>query len=191
MSQNNTKIINWDIAKNWIGKTERGFSKNSSLPDGLWISFVIDNDNVYKIDGKSINSLLPTNSNFDPRSIMLFSSPAFGRDKTYSESQSASNLKEAPFNLLEIPITIFGESDGNLSNDDYLFFYARGPSGFDMNNGKVKWHQNLYFNESVFWLLIPNDNTLRGQRITTGNVVNNGPFEVDYGIVYNLSLIHI
>ena len=179
------KIINWDIAKNWIGKTEGGFSKNSSLPDGLWIRFVIDNDNVYRIDGKSINSLLPTNSNFDPRSIMLFSSPAFGRDKTYSESQSASQLKEAPFNLLEIPITIFGESDGNLSNDDYLFFYARGPSGFDMNNGKVKWHQNLYFNESVFWLLIPNDNTLRGQRITTGNVVNNGPFEVDYGIVYN------
>ena len=93
------KLINWDIAKNWIGKVERGFSKNSSLPDGTWISFAIDNDNIYKIDGKSINSLFPTNSNFDPRSIMLFSSPAFGRDKTYSESQSASQLKEVPVNL--------------------------------------------------------------------------------------------
>jgi hypothetical protein len=179
------KLINWDIAKNWIGKVERGFSKNLSLPDGTWISFEIDNDNIYKIDGKRINSLFPTNSNFDPRSIMLFSSPAFGRDKTFSESQSASQLKEVPVNLLEIPITIFGESDGNLSNEDYLFFYAQGPSGFNINTNKVEWHQNLYFNESIYWLLIPNDNSLRGLRINTASLVNNGPFEIDYGMVFN------
>ena len=179
------KLINWDIAKNWIGKVERGFSKNSSLPDGTWIKFAIDNDNIYKIDGKSINSLFPATSNFDPRSIMLFSSPAFGRDNTYSESQSPSQPKEVPDNLLEIPITIFGESDGNLSNQDYLFFYARGPSGFNINTDKVKWHQNLYFNESVYWLFIPNDNSLRGQRINTASLVNNGPFEADYGMVFN------
>ena len=44
------KLINWNIAKNWIGKIERGFSKNSSLPDGTWIRFAIDNDNIYKIE---------------------------------------------------------------------------------------------------------------------------------------------
>ncbi|MBK54070.1 MAG: hypothetical protein CMG58_05645 [Candidatus Marinimicrobia bacterium] len=179
------KLINWDIAKNWIGKLEKGFLKNSSLPEGTWIKFAIDNDNIYKIDGKSINSLFPTTSNFDPRSIMLFSSSAFGRDKTYSESQSSTQLKEVPVNLLEIPIAIFGESDGNLSDEDYLFFYARGPSGFNINTDKVKWHQNLYFNKSIYWLLIPNDNSLRGQRINTANLINDGPFEVDYGVVFN------
>ena len=49
------KLINWNIAKNWIGKIEGGFSKNSILPDGTWVRFAIDNDNIYKIDGKSIN----------------------------------------------------------------------------------------------------------------------------------------
>ena len=66
-----------------------------------------------------------------------------------------------------------------------MFFYARGPSGFNINIDKVKWHQNLYFNESIYWLLIPNDNSLRGQRINTANLVNDGPFEADYGMVFN------
>ena len=179
------KLINWDIAKNWIDLSNRKSKKNLSLPDGVWISFTVDSDNMYKIDGKSINSLLQNTFNFDPRSIMLFSSPSFGRDKTYKESQTTYSLKEIPANLLEIPITIFGESDGNLSNDDYLFFYCRGPSGFNVNTDKVKWHQNLYFNESVYWLLIPSDNTQRGQRIKTGNIINNGPFEADYGLVFD------
>ena len=68
---------------------------------------------------------------------------------------------------------------------DYLFFYVRGPSGFNIVLDKIKWHQNLYFNKSIYWILIPNNNTLRGQRIDTGNLINSGPFEVDYGLVFN------
>ena len=179
------KIVNWSIAKDWIERSENKIAKKSSLPDGTWINFTIESDGVYRIEGETINSLLQNSFSFDPRSIMLFSGSAFGRDETYNDSQTSPSLVEVPANLIEIPMTILGESDGNLSNKDYLFFYVRGPSGFNIVLDKIKWHQNLYFNKSIYWILIPNNNTLRGQRIDTGNLINSGPFEVDYGLVFN------
>lgn len=179
------KLINWDIAKNWIENYSKKITKKSNLPNGVWVSFTIDGDGVHKIEGEAINSLFPDSFNFDPRSIMLFSGSAFGRDETYNNSQTSQSLKEVQANLIEIPMTILGESDGNLSNKDYLFFYARGPSGFNVILNKIKWHENLYFNKSMYWILIPSDNTLRGRRINTGELIDNGPFEVDYGLVFN------
>ena len=81
-------------------------------------------------------------------------------------------------------MTIIGESDGNLSNQDYLFFYARGPSGFNIENNNVKWHQNLYFTKSEYWLLIPNDSSIRGYRIASDNIIEDGPLQLGFGLTY-------
>ena len=62
-----------------------------------------------------------------------------------------------------------GESDGKLSNSDYLNFYANGPSGYDIEGKNLNWNQNLYFNKSTYWLLIPDDPLLRGKRMKTVN----------------------
>ena len=108
------KIINWEIAKKWIKPKSKHKLNEPSLPDGQWINFAINQDNIYRIDGRLINSLLGSASNFDPRSIMLFTSSSYGRDKTYDLSQRLINENQTPINLIEIPITIYGESDGNL-----------------------------------------------------------------------------
>ena len=143
------KIINWEIAKKWI-KTKSKYKLNEPrLPDGQWINFAINQDNIYRIDGRLINSLLGSASNFDPRSIMLFTSSSYGRDKTYDLSQRLINENQTPLNLIEIPITIYGEPDGNLSDNDFIFFYGKGPSGYDIQLNNVEWHQNLYFNEFI------------------------------------------
>ncbi|MED5433372.1 MAG: C25 family cysteine peptidase [Candidatus Neomarinimicrobiota bacterium] len=178
------KVVNWNIAKKWIKPTIKNRIEKSNLPDGMWINFKIKNDNVYRIDGKLINSTIGTTSNLDPRSIMIFTGSAYGRDKTYDLSQRLVSESKVPSNMVEIPITIYGESDGNLSDSDFLFFYAKGPSGYDVNLNKVEWHQNLYFNESLYWLLIPHDSSLRGKRVKTGNIVNDGPLEANFGLTY-------
>ena len=97
-------------------------------------------------------------------------SSSIGRDRTYDLTQSNSTKASIPTNLVELPITINGESDGNLSDDDLIIFYGRGPNGFQNINQKIEWHQNLYFVESTYWILIPSNSSLRGKRVETANL---------------------
>jgi len=178
------KIINWEWAKNWIEPQKRAMNKISTFPAGQWIRFTLKNDNIAKITAASIHSILNTSESLDPRTFMLFTGSAFGRDRTYDLTQKLTEIVTIPANMVEIPLNINGESDGNLDNDDNIIFYGRGGRGFDHNVDKVEWHQNLYFTESVYWLLIPDDTGLRGKRIDTGNIVTDGPLSVDYGLTY-------
>ena len=113
---------------------------------------------------------------------MLYTGSAFGRDRTFEQTQTKSADTSIPNNLIELPIRIIGESDGNLSDDDIILFYGRGPSGFNEKNDEILWQQNLYFNESVYWLLIPSNNSLRGSRVETSNLVAESPEKITYGI---------
>ena len=78
--------------------------------------------------GDQILDLIKLNVNLDPRSLMLFTSSSIGRDRTYNLSQKISKDFSIPNNLVEVSIAINGESDGNLENDDMLYFYGQGPS---------------------------------------------------------------
>ena len=178
------KILNWNVAKNWILPITSSPKKIPQLPNGEWIQFSISKDGLYKITGSQLLDLIKLNNNLDPRSIMLFTSSSLGRDRTYLLSQKISKDFSIPDNLVELSINIDGESDGNLENDDAIYFYGQGPSGFNFINNNMSWHQNLYFTESNYWLLIPSDNTLRGKRIQTANKVEEGDKVFDYGLSY-------
>ena len=178
------KIVNWSIAKNWIKPKKEQLLKETSLPEGTWIKFYLSKDGVYKISGNKLKSVLTDGIDLDPRSIMLYTGSAFGRDRTYEETQLKLSNTLVPNNLIEIPIRIIGESDGNLSDDDTIIFYGRGPSGFNQKNEGILWHQNLYFTKTVYWLLIPANNSLRGSRIETANLVSESPEKINYGLSY-------
>ena len=178
------KIVNWDVAKNWIQVSKRKLLKEDKIPDGIWVKFYLSNDGVYKISGKELKSTIETNLIFDPRSIMLFTSSSFGRDRTYDLTQNNSTKSSIPTNLVELPITINGESDGNLSDNDHIIFYGKGPNGFQKINQKIEWHQNLYFIESTYWILIPSNSSLRGKRIETANLNPEAPEKINYGQFY-------
>ena len=178
------KIINWDTAKNWIQISKRKLLKEDKIPNGIWVKFYLSSDGIYKITGKELKSIIETNLIFDPRSIMLFTSSAIGRDRTYDLTQSNSTKSYIPTNLVELPISINGEDDGNLSDDDLIIFYGRGPSGFQNTNQKIEWHQNLYFIESTYWILIPSNSSLRGKRIETANLNPETPEKINYGQFY-------
>ena len=124
------KIANWDIAKNWIKPQKKNLLKEKSLPDGNWIRFYLSKDGFYKISGKELKSVIQNQNTLDPRSIMLYTGSALGRDRTFEETQVKPSNTSIPNNLIELPIRIIGESDGNLSDDDIIIFYGRGPVSY-------------------------------------------------------------
>ena len=89
--------------KNGSGQKYSNKESNNNPPEGRWIKFSISKDDIYRIDGELINSKLSevgASLNFDPRSIMLFTSQSFGRDKTFDLTQNLF-LKLVPTNLLK------------------------------------------------------------------------------------------
>lgn len=172
------QIMNWDYAKNWIQPQSRKRMQTSSFPAGTWLSFHIEKDGMAKISYNSISSIYNQTSTIDPRSIMLFTGPELGRSKTQATNQPIQD------NLVEIGLFISGENDGTFDSNDEIFFYGKGASGYDVMSGSVVFNQNLYFTHNTYYLLIPNDTSLRGNRITDGTIPDEITLSIDYGLNY-------
>lgn len=171
------KIINWDKAKNWfIPNMANSRAKISSHPLGKWISFNINEDGIKQISYYKLKEVFNDIDIQDPRSIMVYSPSNFGRATSYQ-----TNIP-IPENLIEIPIIIEGEENGVFNSNDKIIFYSQGPSGFDLKDNNPEWSQNLYFNASKYWLLLPEDNELRGKRISPADEPTQVDLTLDYGI---------
>ena len=173
-----SQIMNWDIAKNWIKPKARKRMKSSSYPAGTWLSFKIENDGMSKLSYSTLSSVYSQISSIDPRSIMLYTGPELGRSKTQATNQPIQD------NLVEIGISITGENDGSFDSEDEILFYGNGPSGYNVSGGSVVFNQNLYFTDNTYYLLIPHDNSLRGQRVSEGTIPDNITLSINYGLSY-------
>ncbi len=174
------RIVNWNTAQWWFKKRHFNQKKRTSIPDGTWIKFTVDEDKVYSIMGSEILSLSLTMDENDPRSFRLFTGTSLGRDRSslVINSVSYDSLKE---NLIEIPFLFTGEDDGVLDAMDQLIFYGRGSSGFDLDVDEVAHDQNIYFSDNTYWLLIPDDQSTSGKRITTITGPSSTSLNLDYG----------
>ena len=179
------KIINWNFAKNWFHRNHSRQREIASQYQGEWLSFDIYDDGVKKITYDKLKEIYDQINSIDPRTLMLFSSHEFGRARKYE-----TNIP-IPENLIEIPIIIDGENDGVFNPSDKIIFYGQGPSGFDYDDSEVKWSQNLYFNSSKYWIFIPEDNSLRGKRISFTLDPSQIDISLDYGISYYHSEIDL
>ena len=179
------KIINWNIAKNWFHENKSRQRDASLQYQGKWLSFDIYTDGVKRISHSKLKESYDQLNSIDPRSLMLFSSNEFGRARKYE-----TNIP-IPENLVEIPIIIHGEDDGAFDSNDKIIFYGQGPSGFDFDGNEVEWSQNLYFNSSKYWILIPSDNSLRGKRIQFASSPSQIDISLDYGISYHHSEVDL
>ena len=172
------QIMNWDIAKNWVERPISKRARSASFPEGTWLSFSLEEDEIKSIEYNALLSAYSELESADPRSFSLYTGANLGRAKS-----QASNM-EIEDNLVEISLDILGEDDGSFDSGDKIIFYGHGPSGFDNNGSSVSFNQNLYFTKNTYYLFIPNDNNLRGQRIETASVPNDVTISLDYGISY-------
>jgi len=177
------RIVNWNVAQNWFKKRHIKRHKRQSIPEGTWIKFAVKEDKVYSITGSEILSLSLTMDENDPRSFRLFTGSALGRDRSVFVINSVTydSLEE---NLVEIPFLFEGEEDGILDPTDKIIFYGRGASGFDLDVDEVTFDQNIYFTENTYWMLIPDDQTTHGPRITDRTGPSTVNLNLDYGNAY-------
>ncbi len=169
------RVLNWEIAKDWIINDKRINSRISTLPSGRWLKFNLAEDGMNSIPFSSISSLINDITEVDPRSFSIFMTNELGRSRTQAFDQPMAE------NLIEVSILVIGQEDGTFDSNDKIIFYGRGPSGFDITNDDIYWHQNLYFNSNVCWLLIPDDSQRIGKRIQPSQQPDSGTL-IDYGI---------
>ena len=174
-----SKIINWSIAKNWFLKNESRPRENvPSSESGNWISFDVKKDGIKHLSYNQLKRFYMELDNHDPRTISIYTSPTFGRAKS---QETNLPIQE---NLIELPILLIGEEDGVFDPSDKIIFYAQGPSGFDIYQNLAKWSQNLYFNNSKYWIFIPDDASILGKRVSLSTEPNQVELTLDYGISY-------
>ncbi|MFC1784525.1 type IX secretion system sortase PorU [Candidatus Neomarinimicrobiota bacterium] len=172
-------VLNWSEAKYWKQTIKNKIAKIRAFPTGQWLKFEVEKDGVYQLNGTDLIDLIPTLDQHDTRSIILYTGSNLGRSQ--AQDQETPPPSE---NLTEIAFQYSGNSDGTFSENDKIFFYGRGPSGFDLDGTNIAFNQNLYFNKNFYWLLIPDDNTLRGKRITEYQSTDIPTINLDYGIQY-------
>jgi len=177
------RILNWDIAQNWFQPQKRKLKRSSELPDGTWIKFKIADDQMASISGADIINLSSSFQQSDPRSFMLFTASTLGRDRSATIINTLT-YKPMIDNLVETAFEFSGEDDGLLDVNDKLVFYGRGASGFNLDVDDVSHHQNIYFTENTYWLLIPDDSSLRGKRVTTLDPPPSTSLTLDYATSY-------
>lgn len=175
-----TNVINWSAAKYWKQSANiKRLRVAAEFPSGQWLKFEIENDGTYKINGSELINLIPTIDQHDTRSFILYTGSNLGRSQSQNPGVPSPNE-----NLTEIAFQYIGFSDGTFSENDKIIFYGRGASGFDLNGTNVRFNQNLYFENNIYWLLIPDDDTLRGKRVAEFQNTDTPTINLDYGIQY-------
>ena len=176
------RIVNWDVARNW--GTSRVLSKRMIVDyaSGTWLQFTIREDGMYAIPHSLITDYITASGNSDPASYSLFTGSSFGRDQ--SANISAIN-QPLPENLVEVPVEIVGGGDGSFDSADKIIFSGQGASGFDIKNNQVKYHQSIFYDQNIYWLLIPDNSSEQGTRINTADYTPASPNILTVGDVYS------
>lgn len=153
------KIINAKTAIKWKQKQERKTYKKTE-DGGQWFNFKVSEDGIYKISGDVLLELSPLFQTTDPALVKFFTNSQFGR------SQPDNYNQEVPENLVEVAVQFIGDEDEILEQDEYFSIYASGPDGYYTEGGSTSFSKNLFFTENNCWILVPEDTSTQGKRIT-------------------------
>lgn len=152
-----------------VESSKSNFS-NSVLSSGDWYKLKLSNDGLYKIDYDFLVDMGINVSTLDPRNIQIYGNggamlPEYNATPRYDD-------------LVENPIFIQGENDGNFDPNDFVVFYGESPHRWDLNSdGTFKHIQNIYDNNNFYFLHI-GQNT--GKRISSSQSLEEANIVVDF-----------
>lgn len=135
----NRLSISYGFQNRDINRSTRAIS-NSVLNQGNWYRFYVEQTGVHRLSKSFLNNL-GVSSNVDPQTI-----------KIYGQGGRMLPLENAvpyPFDLTENAIRFVGEQDGSMDNDDYILFYAVGPSGFNQESNT---HNNIFTDKAYYYV---------------------------------------
>ena len=128
---------------------------NSVLNTGNFYKFYIEKSGIYKITKTELNKIFGS-STINPRKIKVFGHGG--------NMLPLANSVDVPFDLVENAIEVVGESDGVLDNQDYVLFYAKGVSDWNVENNTSV---NLYDTKAYYYITIDGAD---GKRILPSNL---------------------
>lgn len=118
----------------------------SVLATGPWYKLGVDREGFFRVDKNYLESLGVNLSEVDPRTIKVFGN--------HGDMLPEDNGATRSLDLNEVAIWVEGESDGVFNNSDFIVFYGRPPSKFNVDTQTLEWrfHKNIYATESVYFL---------------------------------------
>ena len=125
---------------------------NSVLSQGSWHRFYVDTTGVFKLSRSFLNNL-GVNTNVDPRTIKIFGNG--GRMLPLLNSENDL------FDPIENAVKFVGEEDGVFNSNDYIIFYAEGPTGFSEESNT---NNNIFTDKTYYYV---NVSSGFGKRIQT------------------------
>jgi hypothetical protein len=134
---------------------------SSVLSSGQWYRFYVEKSGVFRLS-KSFLNAMGVNTNGDPRNIKLYGNGG--------AMLPLSNSELAPIDLQENAIRFVGEEDGVFNNDDYILFYAEGPTEYSLESDT---NINLYSDKSYYYITTQGS---FGKRITLLNQPEGEPW---------------
>ncbi len=124
--------------------------QNSVLKNGQWYRFAVDTTGVYKLDRNFFESLGINTSSLNPKNIKIYGHGG--------QSLPLRNDETLSYDMIENAVKFVGESDGVFNPEDYVLFYATGPTGYNSDNNS---HINPYSDEAFYYVNISTGNGLR------------------------------
>ena len=133
----------------------------SALSEGTIYKLAVPKTGVYKIDYNFLTQELGLSAgNIDPRQIQILGNGGGLLPEMVSESRHDD--------LVENAILVSGQEDGSFDTQDYILFYAQGPSVWYHNGEAFFYQMNVYDTRNYYFLKIGNTD---GKRIAQQNSV--------------------
>ncbi|MGE5399114.1 MAG: type IX secretion system sortase PorU [Ignavibacteriales bacterium] len=151
-------VLNYDVAKNWISRNTRlkKTIANSVLAAGRWFRFEAPDEGIYKLTPAILTSIGINPATVDPKTIKIYNNGG----KVLPETVSAPR----PDDLVENATYLYKpQDDGKFNEGDYILFYGRGISFWDVDSlrGQVVRNYHTYSKSNYYWLTFGNGTAKR------------------------------
>lgn len=133
--------------KPYVLKTnQREFVENSVLATGNWYKIKSAASGVHRITYNDLEQMGINAGNINPRNIRLY---GHGGGMLPEENDAFYHV-----DLVEMPVLVSGENNGQFNQGDQILFYGRGPVTWDYNatSGYFE-HNNHHYEDFTYYFL--------------------------------------
>ncbi len=122
----------------------QSMAQTSVLNTGNWYKIGITKNGVHQLSYQYLQQQGIPVSSLNPTQLQLF-----GNEGGMLPQE---NNSPRPFDLIENSIMVIGEEDGVFDPSDYVLFYADSPDDIDLEDGIIKYQDNIY-SDTLFYFL--------------------------------------
>ena len=118
----------------------------SSLSTGDWYKVSLVEEGLYQLSGQALINAGISIEAINPNNLKIFT----GHPSMLPQSNEAIRIDD----VVEVPIQVVGDNDGQFNAEDYMVFYAPGPHEikFDSSLNRLTHQYNVYSDSAYVFL---------------------------------------